>query len=122
MMIFSVLHSLENDANCPRSTKYLLKLVKDFLDEKNSDSPKSFTYHHIKTLLMEFFNTPISLSASAESLFFIRSTDMKTFLVQRGEAMRIFKCWYFLKEINNFLFTKLVASIIYFEYWFCTVT
>ena len=39
---FSVLHSLESDANCSKSTKYVSKLVKNFLDEplekKKSDS------------------------------------------------------------------------------------
>ena len=38
---FSVFHLSESDANCSRSTKYVSKLVKDFLDEpseKNSDS------------------------------------------------------------------------------------
>ena len=39
--IFRVSHLSESDANCFKSTKYLSKLVKDFLDEpseKNSDS------------------------------------------------------------------------------------
>ena len=36
-----MLHLSESDANCSRSTKYVSKLVKDFLEEqlgKNSDS------------------------------------------------------------------------------------
>ena len=39
--VFSVLHLSKSDANCSRSTKYVSKFVKDFLDEpleKNSDS------------------------------------------------------------------------------------
>ena len=35
-----MLHLSESDANCSRSTKYVLKLVKDFFEEpleKNSD-------------------------------------------------------------------------------------
>ena len=37
--VFSLLHLPENDANCFKSTNYVLKLVKDFLDkplEKNN--------------------------------------------------------------------------------------
>ena len=39
--VFSVLHLPVSDANCSKSTKYVSKLVKDFLEEpleKNSDS------------------------------------------------------------------------------------
>ena len=41
MIFYSVLHLSESDAICSRSTKYVSKLVEDFLDEpleKNRDS------------------------------------------------------------------------------------
>ena len=55
---FSVLHSLDSDANCSRSAKYVSKLVKDFLDEpleKKKVTPNSFAYHHMMTLLVKLF-------------------------------------------------------------------
>ena len=47
-------------------------------------TPKSFAYHHLKTLSVEFFNTPIPFSAGFESLF---SLGIKTFFAQRGSAV-----------------------------------
>ena len=70
------------------------------------------------TLLVECFNTPNPLSAGVKSIF---SLDIKTFFAQKGLAMHIFKSWYFLKEINNFLLNNLVVCITSFEYWFRTV-
>ena len=73
----------------------------------------------MQTLAEEFFNTPVPLSAGVESIF---SLGTKIFFALGGYAMCILKCLYFLKEINNFLFSTLVACIICFKYWFCTVT
>ena len=67
---FSVLHSSESDANSSRSTKYVSKLVKDFLDnplQKNNDSEVVGSPPH-EDFLVGYLNTPIPLSAGAESL------------------------------------------------------
>ena len=65
-------------------TQYVLKLVKDFLDEtleKNSDSElRSRCYHHMMTLLEKFLY-PGSLSTGVESIFL---SVIKTFFAQRG--------------------------------------
>ena len=37
--------------------------------EKKTVTPKSFAYHHVMTLFVEFFNTPVPLSAGIESIF-----------------------------------------------------
>ena len=79
-----MLHLSESDANCSRSTKYVSKLVKDFLEEpleKKTVTPKSFACHHLKTLLVEFFNAAVPSSVSVESLF---SLGMKMFFAQKG--------------------------------------
>ena len=49
-----------------------------FLDEplKKTANPKLFANHHIQTLLVEFFNFPIHLSAGVKSLF-IRYNDVR---------------------------------------------
>ena len=68
---FSVLHSLESDANCFKSTNYVSKLVKDFLDEpleKNSDSEVVRLPPH-DDFISEIFNTPVPLSAGVECIF-----------------------------------------------------
>ena len=41
---------------------------------------ESFAYHHMKILLVEFFNSPVPLSAGVESIF---SFVIKTLFVQR---------------------------------------
>ena len=71
-----MLHLSESDTNCSSTTKYVSKLVKDFLDKplEKTVIPKAFAYHHIKTLLVEFFNTWIPLRTCALS-FFIRCKD-----------------------------------------------
>ena len=63
-----MLYSLEGDANCSRSTKYVSKLVKDFLDEplKKTETPN---------------NTSVPLSAGGESIFFL---GIKTFFARKG--------------------------------------
>ena len=83
MIFFSMLRSLESDANCSRSTKYVSKLVKDFLDEpleKNSDSEVVCLSPH-KDLISGIFNTPVPLSAGVESIF---SLSIKTFFALRS--------------------------------------
>ena len=66
---------------------------------KKTLTPKLFAFHHTKTSSVEFFNTPNSLSSIVRSLF---SLDIKKFFAQRAQAMRIFKCLFFLEEINIF--------------------
>ena len=61
------------------------------------------------TLLVEFLNIPVSLSAVVKSIFLL---GIKIFFAQRGEVIHIFKSFCFLKEIKNFLFTNLVKGII----------
>ena len=71
------------------------------------------------TLLVEFFNTLLSLSAGVESIFLL---GIKMFFVtKRWSDVHFQVLMFFLKEINNLLFANLVACIICFEYWFCTV-
>ena len=83
----SVLLSLEIDANCSRSTKYTSKLVQNFLDEPIEKkktvtlNSKSFAYHQMMTLLVEFLNNPVPWSAGVESIFSLR---IKMFFAQRG--------------------------------------
>ena len=50
------------DADCFRSTKYVSKLVKDFLEEplQETVTPKLFAYHRsMQTLLVEFFDSVV---------------------------------------------------------------
>ena len=80
---FGVLHLSESDANCSRSTKYVSKLVKDFLEElleKNSDSKIVRLPPHVDFVCGIFWLRG-SLSASVESIF---SLGIKTFFAQRG--------------------------------------
>ena len=50
---------------------YVSKLAKDFLYEpfEKTTTPKSFAYHHMMSLFVEFFNTWVPLSAGVESIF-----------------------------------------------------
>ena len=54
-----------------------MKLETDFLDEslQKTVTPKLFTCHHMKTLLVEF-NTLIPLSAIVEHLFSLGKDDL----------------------------------------------
>ena len=80
-----MLNLSESGSNCSRSTKYVavLKLVKDFHNKplEKTVTPKSFAYHHMRTLLAKFFNTPVPLSGGVKSIF---SLGIKTFFVQKG--------------------------------------
>ena len=67
------------------------KYAKDFSltnHEKKKLTPTYFACHEMKTLSVEFFISPIPLSAGVQSLF---SLGIKTFFALRGQAMRIFK-------------------------------
>ena len=70
----------------------------------------------MQILLVEFFNTPDSLSGVLK-VFFFRYKDV---VHPKRLSDAHFQLLVFLKEINNFLVTDLVALIIWFKYWFRT--
>ena len=73
-----MLHLSESDTKSFTRTKYVLELVKDFLDiplEKNNDHGVVRSSPH-EDLISEFFNTPVPLSASVEDIFLL---SIKTF-------------------------------------------
>ena len=80
-----MLHSLKGDANCSSSTKYVSKLVKDFLDEqlekKYSHSEIVHLPPHEDFILVEFFNTSVPSSADVQGIV---SLGIKTFFAQKG--------------------------------------
>ena len=82
-------------------------------------SPKSFAYDSMLTLLEDFLNTPISLSADVESIFSLGIN--KDVLCPKRLSNAHFQFLCFLKEMNNLLVSNLAACVICFEYCFCTV-
>ena len=93
--------SESDDANCSSTTKYVSKLVKDFLDEpleKNSDFEFVRLSPREDFILIEFFNTWIPLRMCVKS-FFIRCKDV---LCPKGLSDAHFPKLVFLKGINNF--------------------
>ena len=51
--------------------------------KRQTVTPKSFAYHHMKTLLVKFFNSTVPLSAGVESIFLL-GVIIKTSFAQRG--------------------------------------
>ena len=77
-------HSSESDANFSRSAN-VSKLVTNFFDGplEKTTTAKSFSCHHMTTLLVEF-NTPILLSAGVKRLFSLVEEIIRTVRSERG--------------------------------------
>ena len=72
----------------------------------------------MKTSLVELFNTPFQLRAGNEVFFISYKNVLRP---ERLNDARFQMLVFFLQEINNCLFTNLVACVICFEFWFRAV-
>ena len=89
-----MLHSSESDVNCFRSTN-VSKLVTDVFDGplEKTTTAKSFSCHHMTTLLVEF-NTPILLSAGVKRIFALGKEVLRPMGAGLSDA-HFPKCLYF---------------------------